>query len=364
MALRLSSFVAFAFVCALALPASAHQLGRSYCTVQTVTGGVDVTVETSFEHLMPVLGFGALPGDADVLAARARLVEALGKAVTARSPGGACSAEAGGLELVTAEGQRAVRAPLRFSCPPGPVALRNVWRLDVDPKSEVVCAVDGSAWVFRVGSEERDVGTPPTLGQVLGSFVKLGVHHVLAGIDHVLFVVVLLLAAARATRDQSLSRGLREVALVVTGFTLGHSVTLVAAGLGWVHVEPRLTESVIALSIVAVAVENVVRREIRWRALTATLFGLVHGFGFASVLGETELPRRGAVWALFTFNVGIELGQLAVVAAVFVPLALAARKPWYERKLMWPASGVIAALAAVWLAKRAFGLDFWPWLGS
>ena len=349
---------------ALATPATAHQLGRSYCTVTTVPGGLDVTVETSFEHLRPVLAPLPTGTDAEVARARAPLAEALRREVTARSSGGSCTADVGALELVTTEGQRAARVPLHFACPAGAVTLRNVWRLDLDPKSEVVCAIDGAAWAFRVGAEERAVGTPPTLGQVLTEFVKLGVHHVLSGIDHLLFVVALLLAAAQASREQSLVRGLRGVALIVTGFTLGHSVTLIAGGLGWVKVEPRLTESIIALSIVAVAAENVARREIRWRALTALAFGLVHGFGFASVLAETALPPRGTVWALLSFNLGIELGQLAVVALVFVPLALAARRAWYEKRLLWPASSVIGALALVWLLKRAFALELAPWLGG
>ena len=355
---------AFALTSLFAFTSSAHQLGRSYCSVQTVPGGLDVTVETSFEHLVPVLGLSSLPSDEDVRSLRSRIDEALGKAVSARSPNGACTVSTSPGELVTTEGLRAISVPLRFVCPPGPVVLRNVWRLDVDPGSEVLCSIDGSAWAFRTGAEERDVGTPPSVAEVLVSFVKLGVHHVLSGIDHMLFVVALLLAAARSSRDKTLLRGLREVALVVTGFTLGHSVTLVSAGLGLVQVEPRLTESIIALSIVAVAVENVARREIRWRALTATVFGLVHGFGFASVLAETELPRRGAVFALLTFNVGIELGQLAVVLLVFAPLAYAARRAWYERRVLWPASTLIALLASVWLVKRAFGLSFLPWLGG
>jgi hydrogenase/urease accessory protein HupE len=359
-----AALLALIGVVGVASPALAHQLGRSYCTVTTVPGGLDVVVETSFEHLAPILAPDPVLSDADIVHATPGLHSALAKAVTAQSAGAPCSSEAGSPEFVTAEGQRAARVLLRFSCPPGPITLKNVWRFDVDPKSEVVCAIDGSAWVFRVGAEAREVGTPPTLGQVLVSFVKLGVHHVLSGIDHLLFVVALLLAAARASRGQTLLRGLREVALVVTGFTLGHSVTLIAAGSGWVAVEPRLTESIIALSIVAVAAENVLRREIRWRTLTAGAFGLIHGFGFASVLAETELPRRGAVWALLTFNLGIELGQLAVVALLFVPLALSARRGWYERRLLWPASIGIGLLAAVWLVKRAFGLQFAGWLGA
>ena len=321
-----AALLALIGVVGVASPALAHQLGRSYCTVTTVPGGLDVVVETSFEHLAPILAPDPVLIDADIVHATPGLHSALAKAVTAQSAGAPCSSEAGSPEFVTAEGQRAARVLLRFSCPPGPITLKNVWRFDVDPKSEVVCAIDGSAWVFRVGAEAREVGTPPTLGQVLVSFVKLGVHHVLSGIDHLLFVVALLLAAARASRGQTLLRGLREVALVVT--------------------------------------ENVLRREIRWRTLTAGAFGLIHGFGFASVLAETELPRRGAVWALLTFNLGIELGQLAVVALLFVPLALSARRGWYERRLLWPASIVIGLLAAVWLVKRAFGLQFAGWLGA
>jgi len=348
----------------VALPATAHQLGKSYCNVLSVPGGLDVSVETTAEHLVPVLGLATLPDDGALLALRGALDDALRKTITARTPSGPCSVESDPPVLGTREGARAVSVTLHFSCPPGPVTLHNAWRLDVDPRSEVVCAIDGSAWVFRLGLEDRDVGAPPTLGQVLGGFVKLGVHHVLSGVDHVLFVMALLLAAALAARGRTLRAGLGRMATIVTGFTLGHSVTLIAAGLGVIRVDPRITESIIALSIVVVAVENVLRDEIRWRVVTATLFGLVHGFGFASVLAETELPRRGAVPALLSFNVGIELAQLGIVLLVFPGLALAARKLWYERVVMRPASILIASLAAVWLVKRVFGLHFLPWLGS
>jgi hypothetical protein len=344
----------------VAAPAAAHQAGRSYCTVTSVPGGLDVVVETSFEHLAAALALPSGMNDAEALAAREAHARALSAAVTARTPAGPCSQSPGPLELATTEGQRAARLTLHFACPPGVVTVRNAWRLDVDPKSEVVCAIDGAAWAFRLGAEEREVGAPPTQGAVLRTFAKLGVFHVLAGIDHVLFVVALLLAAAREARDGPLAQGLRAITLVVTGFTLGHSVTLIAAGLGWLTVEERVTESVIALSIVAVAVENVIRREIRWRTLTAALFGLVHGFGFASVLAEIGLPRRGAVGALVSFNVGIELGQLLVVALLFVPLTLAARRGWYEGRVLRPASLLIAVLAAVWFVERAAGVRLLP----
>jgi hypothetical protein len=131
-----------------------------------------------------------------------------------------------------------------------------------------------------------------------------------------------------------------------------------------VRLDSRLTESVIALSIVVVGVENIVRSEVRWRMLTATLFGLVHGFGFATVLAETELPRRGAVWALLAFNLGIELAQLLIVLVLFPPLALAARRSWFRSGVLIPVSATVALLASLWFVKRAGQLEFLPWLGS
>jgi hydrogenase/urease accessory protein HupE len=141
-------------------------------------------------------------------------------------------------------------------------------------------------------------------------------------------------------------------------------VTLILAGLELVRLSPRFTESAIALSIVVVGVENVFSHQIRWRFWTASVFGLVHGFGFAAVLADTELPRRGAVWALLAFNVGIELAQLSIVVAIFPLLALSARKRWYRRAVLVPVSAAVAAIALVWFVKRAAAVEFLPWLGS
>jgi hypothetical protein len=363
--LRLAVLFAAAISVALAAsPAQAHQQGRSYCSVTTVPGGLDVTVETSFEHLVPVLGLASpQPSDADVLAARERLAQQLEDRVQARTAEGPCRVASDPPLLATRENTRVAEVTLHYQCPPGPVTLRNTWRFDVDPNGEVVCAIDGAAWVFRAGIEEADLGAPPTLGQVLRSFVGSGALHVFGGIDHVLFIVALLVAAASA-RQKSLVAGLKATAAVVTGFTLGHSVTLIGAGLDWVRLDSRLTESVIALSIVVVGVENIVRSEVRWRMLTATLFGLVHGFGFATVLAETELPRRGAVWALLAFNLGIEAAQLLIVLLLFPPLALAARKSWFRSGVLIPVSATVAVLASVWFVKRAGHVEFLPWLGS
>jgi hydrogenase/urease accessory protein HupE len=361
---RLVLGIVFLLVLLVTFRASAHALGRSYCTVTTVPGGIDVTIETGVDHLPPSTGVAPNASEQELGAARARIFEAQRSQVSARTPAGPCTPADEKFEVVTREGALAVAATLRFSCPQGAVTLRNAWRTDIDAASEIVCAIDGSAWTFRRGLEERDVGTPPTLTEVIGRFVKSGMIHVFGGIDHVLFVIVLIVAAARSSRDEKLGAGLKRVAWVVTGFTLGHSVTLIGAGLGVLRLEPRITESVIALSIVAVGLENVLKKEIKWRSLTAMIFGLVHGFGFASVLAETELPRRGAVYALLAFNVGIELAQLAIVGVAFPLLLFAARKAWYERALLRPVSIGVSVLASFWFVKRAAEIEFWPWLGS
>ncbi len=356
--------LALALVCC-AGGAAAHALPRSYCTVASAPGGIDVSVETAGHLLAAPLGLSSRrPDEATLRKAAPRFVQQVEDHVQARTPAGPCHAKADPAELIHDQGEPALKVMLHFGCPRGPVTLRNTWRFNVDTSSETVCAINGSAWVFRPGLPEHVVGTPPTLGQVLEDFVVLGMKHVETGIDHILFVIGLLLAAALATRKQSLGSATRAVAGVVTGFTLGHSITLIAAGLGLVRLPSRFTESAIALSIVVVGVENIVRREIRGRFLTAALFGLVHGFGFASVLADIQLPSRGTVLALVSFNVGIELAQLIVVVVAFPALALASRRPWYRRRVLIPLSAAVALIALVWFFKRAFALDFLPWLGS
>ena len=150
----------------------------------------------------------------------------------------------------------------------------------------------------------------------------------------------------------------------MTSFTLGHSLTLVAAGLGWIASSTRVVESVIASSIVFMGVANVVQERTRGRALLTACFGLVHGLGFAASLSDTELPERAALAALLAFNAGIEIAQLLLVLAVFPALAYAARRPGYRPWFAVPVSCAIAALGALWLVKRALGAEFLPWLGS
>ena len=193
-----------------------------------------------------------------------------------------------------------------------------------------------------------------------------GIWHIWIGFDHILFLLALLLPSVlvwhkpRWQAASGFAPSFWEVAKIVTAFTLAHSITLSLATLGWVSLPSRLVESAIAASVVLAALNNVwpVFQGRRW--LVAFCFGLIHGFGFASVLADLGLPQDALLLALVGFNLGVECGQLAIVA-VFLPLAYSLRAHWvYQRLIFIGGSLVIAALAAVWLLERAFNLELMP----
>lgn len=192
--------------------------------------------------------------------------------------------------------------------------------------------------------------------QLAGNLLS-GIWHIWIGFDHVLFLLALLLPAVLARAGEgtrSLGAVSIEVTKVVTAFTVAHSVTLTAAALGWVAPPPRLVESVIALSVLLAALFNL-RASPRARWPAAFAFGLVHGFGFATALADAGLGGSVALMVL-GFNLGVELGQLAIVL-VFVPIAFSVRKTsWYRTGLVRGGSAIIALVALAWFVERAFDL--------
>jgi hypothetical protein len=183
--------------------------------------------------------------------------------------------------------------------------------------------------------------------QVFASYVPVGFDHILPkGLDHILFVLGLFF----------LSTSLGSLLWLISAFTLAHTVTLALGALGWVYVPPEIVEPMIAASIVYVAVENIFQRGFsRWGPLVVFCFGLLHGLGFASVLGEFGLPRDQFIPALVGFNVGVELGQLTVIAIAFLTVGVWFRKkPWYRVRIAVPASVVIAMVGAYWFTERVF----------
>lgn len=179
----------------------------------------------------------------------------------------------------------------------------------------------------------------------LGGYFLLGIEHILFGYDHLVFLLGLVLVGGRP----------RALLLVITAFTLAHSITLGMAVLGVWAPSPRIVEPLIALSVAYVGVENqfVKDAEKRWRITFP--FGLIHGFGFAGALGEIQLPKADVPKALLGFNLGVEVGQLAVMAIV-LPLIMAARKrAWFEQKGVRYLSYGIAGLGLVWFVSRILG---------
>jgi hypothetical protein len=187
------------------------------------------------------------------------------------------------------------------------------------------------------------VGASGMLASAL-SFVALGVEHILSGIDHVLFLLALLLGA----------RGLRSILKIATTFTVAHSITLALASLGWVQVAPEIVEPLIALSIAYVAVGNIIDGGSKERLLVVFGFGLIHGLGFASTLSFTEEMSWRLFASIFTFNVGIELGQALVIALVFPILLLVRRFGRLATVAYAGATSAIAALGFLWFFERLF----------
>lgn len=203
----------------------------------------------------------------------------------------------------------------------------------------------------------------PTLSGThqFATFLREGVHHILIGYDHLAFLLSLLLTAplvmrkGRWRRAPSFRASFVHVLGIVTAFTVAHSVTLGLAALGWVTPSSRWVEAAIAASVLLAALNNLRPVLVRRLWVAGFLFGLVHGFGFAGVLQEVGLPEDARLVALLGFNLGVELGQVAVVALVLPVLFLLGRKPWYPRIAMPLASLAIAALAVYWLAQRVGG---------
>jgi hypothetical protein len=195
-----------------------------------------------------------------------------------------------------------------------------------------------------------------------GQYLVEGVFHIWIGFDHVLFLLSLLLPAVlvhesrRWTGVGSFRAALTEVLWVVTAFTVAHSITLSIAALQIVELPSRLVESAIAASVVLAAANNLWPMVERRRWLVAFGFGLIHGFGFASVLTELGLPKDALVLSLLGFNVGVEVGQLVIVAC-FLPVAYLLRNTRLYRTGVFVGGSILTLMVAlVWLVERVFNL--------
>lgn len=176
------------------------------------------------------------------------------------------------------------------------------------------------------------------------SFLIFGMEHILTGYDHLLFLFALLLA----------KQSFREYVKIVTAFTIAHSITITLGYLEIVTLNSKFVESVIALSICYVAIENIFRKEIKYRTLITFIFGLIHGLGFAGLLSEMTIPKSHLVTSLLSFNLGIEIVQVAIVAVVIPILHYLQKLKGYTRAVQY-SSALIVLIGAFWVVERVLG---------
>jgi hydrogenase/urease accessory protein HupE len=342
------------------LAAAAHQ--QSISTSEIVARGERLEVRLHFAtadllSLLPLGNQGALT-QAEIDRALPALVRLTleGLAITSRE--GPCARE--NEARAEPEGPDGLLVEGAFRCPATPdllrVRMRFLETLAAGHTHLASVQLSPGQISQRVASETEpsfEVETRVGFLAAAGRFLLLGIEHIFTGYDHIAFLLGLLL----------LGGTFRELVKVVTAFTVAHSVTLALATLEVVRIGPRIVEPLIAASIVYVAVENLwaLRSEaarasaLRHRWLLTLGFGLVHGFGFADALQKMHLPRSGIVAALFTFNLGVEVGQVCIVAVAFPLLSRLRRARGFDPLGVRAASACVGALGLFWLVQRLSG---------
>ncbi len=240
---------------------------------------------------------------------------------------------------------------LRGRMPTDARTLRWLYGLVIDPYPLTIKRADGQSkteWIHGSdwsGTVDLSGQFRPATGlEIAREYLALGYTHILPkGFDHVLFVLGLFLLSVR----------LRPILVQVTTFTIAHSITLGLTIYGIVSLPSRIVEPLIAFSIAYVAIENLVTSDLKpWRLALVFLFGLLHGMGFAGVLAGLGLPRGAFVTALLSFNLGVEAGQLTIIGLAALAVVWYRHQPWYHRRVVVPASVLIATIGVYWTVTR------------
>ena len=386
---RIAALLALGVALALsaAFPAHAHKPSDSYLSFSVEGRRIDGQWDIALRDLEFAIGLDA-NGDGDItwgeLRARHNEIAAYALARLAISADGKPCTLAPTAHMVDEHTDGAYEV-LKFSAEcggatassqgPRSLDIRYSLFFDLDPQHRGLANFRLAAGArTAIFSPERSTQTielsSPSNIETLIDYAREGVWHIWIGFDHVLFLLSLLLPSVLVLRTDYGHRRWAPVARagdafwdvlrVVTSFTVAHSITLSAAALGLLELPSRLVESAIALSVVLAALNNVYPLVEGRRWIVAFCFGLIHGFGFASVLADLGLPKDALLVALLGFNLGVEGGQLTIVA-VFLPIAFALRTGRaYMRFAMTGGSLLIALLAAAWFVERAFNLKFLP----
>jgi hydrogenase/urease accessory protein HupE len=342
-------------VLSIASPVFAHPVPFSYLDVQIGPSAVDVSLVAHIFDLAHDLQINPSDRllDASLVAERQRAMETmLAPRLRIAADGRVLEGEWNGVEILRE--RQSLRFHIRYpvASAAGTIAVDAVM-FPYDPVHQTFVNVyEGDTLTSQMILDGKHphmdyfAGSRQGVLAVIKKFIPAGVHHILIGPDHLLFLVGLLL----------LGGSIRQLLIVVTSFTVAHSITLSLAALNIVTPPVRLIEPAIALSIVYVGADNILAkggRDVRgWIAFT---FGFIHGFGFANVLREMDLPRRALGWSLFSFNIGVEIGQLFVVVLVATAFTmLRARSEWSRRHLAFAGSIVVMAAGAFWFVQRVF----------
>jgi HupE / UreJ protein len=357
----------------LASAASAHKPSDSYLTLslaeRQISGRWDIALR-DLEHALGLDrdGDGAITWG-EVRAQHAAIAAYALARLELASGGAGCPPRP--IENLIERHSDGAYAVLRFvaDCPRPIAALDVTYNLlfDLDPLHRGLVRVQAGDVTHSavLGPHRRYWQLSPGRArpwETLATYVREGVWHIWLGLDHILFLISLLLPAVLRREDgrwQPIARrdaAILDIVRIVSAFTLAHSLTLALAALGVVELPSRLVEGAIAVSVIVAALNNLWPVVTRRLWLVAFGFGLIHGFGFASVLADLGLPQGALLVALLGFNLGVEIGQLAIVAAL-MPLAWALRETWlYPRLIVRFGSLLIVAAATAWLLERGFGV--------
>ena len=354
---------------AAASTAYAHTSSITYVEIAVEARTVHVTLEIANRDLYEAIGVDRdrAVDRAEVERNRERLLDYVAARVHVDNGGARCAPGERALWFDDKSDGFFAVTRVDYGCKRTAAAVTVEYDLffDLDPMHQGLARIElpgqpERQHVFRGAARTLHLDRPISLLDNLRDYCLLGMEHIFTGYDHLAFLFgLLLVAGARGLRG-----GTRYILGVVTAFTVAHSVTLIAAGLGWVRLPSRFVESAIALSIAYVAVENLAVREPRHRWLLTFFFGLVHGFGFASVLAEIGLPPSGVIPSLVSFNVGVELGQLTVVCAVAPILLWLVPRYGQSTRVRTIGSVVLFVLSTYWFFERVLG-RVWlrGWLG-
>jgi hypothetical protein len=358
----------FAGLMALATAARSHAISTSYLTVETrETAPVELRWDLSLHDLVWTVfidsDYDGVATWREVQEAAPAIEAAVLRQIQVSRADQACRLAIGDFALAKRTEENYLSVLLRAECPaPGRVTVSGPLFMTGDASQRVLMSVTrGGESVAGVISADSPVWTEPekiSAWQSFSRFVVEGIWHVLIGYDHIAFILLLLLPSVLKSVDgrwqgaEGAAPVTRDIVTIVTAFTVAHSTTLALAVTGTVVLPSQPVEVAIAASIAAAGALNLMPRLSRWRLALAFGFGLVHGFGFANVLGELDAGGSGLLPLLAGFNIGVELAQLGIVAVVLPLIYLARQKRWYSGGVLPLGSCALGAAGVVWLIQR------------